>query len=81
MTLARRVAISKEIGFLVANLPEGYLGIKIVKGRVNKEAVSNVIDSLSRKLSKIQGNDVIYSKGGINQVSVRRISDLLNGCL
>lgn len=53
MTFARKVSISEEIGISVANLPEKYLGIKIVSGRLNKQAVSNVVDSLSRKLTKL----------------------------
>lgn len=55
MTFARKVTISEEIGISVANLLEKYLGIKIVSGRVNKQAVSNMVDSLSRKLTKLQG--------------------------
>lgn len=55
MSYTRKVAISAEIGIRVANLPKKYMKVKIVSRRVNREVVSNVVDNLSTKHTRIQG--------------------------
>lgn len=52
MSLSRKVAITSEIEIDLAKLPEKYLGIKLVRGRVIRNVVSDVEDNIPEKLSK-----------------------------
>lgn len=51
MSLSRKIAITRESGVCLATLPEKYLGIKLITRRVNRAAITNVVDDLLEKLS------------------------------
>lgn len=55
MPLLRKRAISEEMGIALANLPEKYLGVKLISGRVTRASVSNVVDVINRKLNNYKG--------------------------
>lgn len=64
ISLSRMVANIRETEFCLAELPEKYLGIRIIYGRVNKAAIANVVDDLSEKLSTYKGRMMSFTTRG-----------------
>ncbi|KAL5728071.1 hypothetical protein ACHQM5_001194 [Ranunculus cassubicifolius] len=56
MNYSRKVTVLNTVKLKEAYLPEKYVGINLVKGRVTKEAVSNVVDIFSKRLTAWQGS-------------------------
>lgn len=44
MSFSRKVAITTETGISLAQVPEKYLGVNLIEGRVTRGSVANVVD-------------------------------------
>lgn len=61
MSFSRKVAISKETGLSLAELPEKYLGVPFITGKVTRASVANVVDNLSDKLNRYKGRMISFT--------------------
>lgn len=45
-SFSRKVMIAEESNMKLANLPVKYLGVTLISGRITREAVANVVDTI-----------------------------------
>lgn len=70
------------MGISLANLPEKYLGVKLITGRVTREVVSNIVDTLIEKLSRYKGRIMPFTtRREVNQGYPYRLGGVLYGYL
>ncbi|KAF9617265.1 hypothetical protein IFM89_035209 [Coptis chinensis] len=55
MPSCRQEAIAVELGIKVGCLPEEYLGVPLIKGRVTRQAVAPLLDKIKRKITAWKG--------------------------